>query len=288
MQDGDDDRRTGGGQRPSARQCGLAPGDRGTAARSRSRNWQHCRETGMDSSEKLQRLNVLLSNKPLQRMKAACSRPTVNEPGPRGSSDDRNAAARPRQCYYRPAGAAFTAERQSVGRTTSMTRTIFIVLTLVCGIGWTRSVTASAAPKGPWLSFETTACLGICPVYTVRVFSSGRIEYDGKRFVIQRGHRFGRLPAGRLEKLRQAVTEAGFNDLPANCCDCHDKTDAPTMIIGIHSEEGTKSVRHYHGCLSAPSSISELEKKIVALTGVSRWIGTEAEIRKQKWNRNSQ
>jgi hypothetical protein len=45
------------------------------------------------------------------------SRSTVNEPGPRGSSDDPNAAARPRQCYYRPSPTAFAAERQAVGRT---------------------------------------------------------------------------------------------------------------------------------------------------------------------------
>jgi hypothetical protein len=125
-------------------------------------------------------------------------------------------------------------------------------------------------------------------VFSIRVFSDRRIEYEGKRFVIQRGLRFGRLPAARLEKLRQAVAEADFNNLPTHCCDCRDKTDAPTKTIRIRSEKGTKSVSHYHGCLSAPPSISELENKIFALTGAARWVGSEAEIRKQKWNKNSQ
>ena len=41
----------------------------------------------------------------------------VNEPRPRGSHSERMKAAWPRQCYYRPAGTAFAAERQSVGQT---------------------------------------------------------------------------------------------------------------------------------------------------------------------------
>jgi hypothetical protein len=60
---------------------------------------------------------VPMSNMPLQRTKAVSSRSMVNEPGPRGSSDDPNAAARPRQCYYRPSPTAFAAERQGVRRT---------------------------------------------------------------------------------------------------------------------------------------------------------------------------
>jgi hypothetical protein len=45
---------------------------------------QRCRTDGSASSEKLRKLDVLPSNKPLQRMKAASSRSTVNEPWPRG------------------------------------------------------------------------------------------------------------------------------------------------------------------------------------------------------------
>ncbi len=59
------------------------------------------------------------SNPPLQRTKAVGSRPTGDEPRPRGSSNSLAAAARPRQCYYRPSRTAFAAERQAVGRTSN-------------------------------------------------------------------------------------------------------------------------------------------------------------------------
>jgi len=51
----------------------------------------------------------------MKRTKAVGSRSVFNEPGPRGSMEELAAAARPRQCYHRPAGTAFAAYRQGVG-----------------------------------------------------------------------------------------------------------------------------------------------------------------------------
>ena len=60
---------------------------------------------------------VPLSNPPMKRTKAVSSRPMFDEPGPRGSSEELAAAARPRQWYHRPTGTAFAAYRHNVRRT---------------------------------------------------------------------------------------------------------------------------------------------------------------------------
>jgi len=167
-----------------------------------------------------------------------------------------------------------------------MTKILLLVAFVACAIGWTRSTNSAEAKHVAWIKYETTSCFGVCPVFAIRVFEDGRIEYEGRRFVMQRGLRFGRLSSKRLEELRQAVAE--FKQLATHCCDCADRTDAPTTIIEVHGDEGNKTVRHYHGCESAPASISVLEDKIFTLTRAVRWVGSESERRKQKWNRNSQ
>ena len=53
------------------------------------------------------------------------------------------AAARPRQCYYRPAVAAFTAERQSVGQTMSISTKFKVVSVTVTALA---AVSAFSAP----------------------------------------------------------------------------------------------------------------------------------------------
>jgi hypothetical protein len=95
------------------------------------------------------------------------------------------------------------------------------------------------------------------------------------------------MQAAALEKLQHAVVDTKIAKLGEDCCNCIDRTDAPSTIIELADKSGTKTIRHYHGCSSAPDSIFDFEAAVLETTGATRWIGSEAERKKQKWNRNS-
>ena len=122
-------------------------------------------------------------------------------------------------------------------------------------------------------------------MFTLRVFANGRVEYEGKRFVVQRGQRRTRLSPDQLTKLRDVA--ARIVRLDTHCCDCHDRTDAPSTYMDVADNGLIKSIRHYHGCRSAPGEADDVEDKVMSITGAGKWVGSESERRRQKWNRNS-
>src|SRR6188508_3223081 len=77
----------------------------------------------------------------------------------------------------------------------------------------------------PWINLSRTECYGTCPVFTVRVFATGDVEYEGKRFVMQKGLRRRHLEPAELDRLRRAVTEANVSKLQRDCCNCRTRTD---------------------------------------------------------------
>lgn len=171
-----------------------------------------------------------------------------------------------------------------------MTRRLHILL-LVALAGLVASIAYAGGRDGDssqaWISIERTACYGTCPQFALRITSDGKVVYDGKRFVMRRGAQERRLQPAEVARLRRAVDQSGFARLEIHCCDCVTKTDAPSTLIDIADQNGVRSIRHYHGCSSAPESLSVLEESIISLSGAAKWIGSEAERDRQKWTRNS-
>jgi hypothetical protein len=143
------------------------------------------------------------------------------------------------------------------------------------------------AKPAPWISLSRTECYGTCPVFTVRVSATGDVEYEGKRFVIQKGVRRGHIGSAELDRLRRAIADANVSKLESNCCNCRTRTDAPWTYLQITTEGGMKAIDHYHGCSSAPAAVSALEDAIVSSTTAMKWVGSEGERSRQRWTRDS-
>ena len=166
------------------------------------------------------------------------------------------------------------------------------LLLLVALAGLVAPGAQAGVPKGevgqPWIRIERTLCYGTCPAFTVQITPEGDVTYDGTRFVMRRGVAKRRLRPAEVDKLRRAVDRAAFAKLDTHCCDCRDRTDHPWTLIDIADPNGVKSIRHYHGCSSAPGSLTALEETIISLSGAAKWIGSEPERHRQKWTRTSQ
>jgi len=130
------------------------------------------------------------------------------------------------------------------------------------------------APKKPWITLERTGCFGTCPIFTIRVFADGRVEWFGKKFVGEVGRKQRKMELPKLERLREAVAGSNIGKLAPDCCNCWEMTDQPWTHLEIASDKETSLVNHYHGCSKAPESLTRLEQEIISNTGVVKWIGS--------------
>lgn len=141
------------------------------------------------------------------------------------------------------------------------------------------AVTASnqlpAPRKSLLLRLERTACLGWCPRYIVEVDTDGSIRYVGTANVLTVGSTSGRLTPSAMAELRSAIDDAHLMTLAANCCDCFDFTDAPSVMITVADRSDPKTIRDYHGCGATPKLIRDLEDDLDRIMGTEKWIGTD-------------
>lgn len=128
------------------------------------------------------------------------------------------------------------------------------------------------------ITLERTACFGSCPIYSVTVHGDGTVDWNGIRYVKEKGQRTWSISQEKIEALKKAINKAKFTDL-------HDEytsygiTCSPSTITTVKFKDGSgKKVDHYHGDRSAPSVLGWLERKIDEISGTERYIG-------QSWER---
>ncbi len=120
------------------------------------------------------------------------------------------------------------------------------------------------------ITLERTVCFGACPVYELTIYGNGTVVYEGRQFVRVVGTRTTIISE---EKVRQLVSEFDRIDYFALSDSYEDYmvTDLPFAITSITIDERTKTVRHYHGDLSAPEELTELENRIDEIVDSKRW-----------------
>lgn len=67
-----------------------------------------------------------------------------------------------------------------------------------------------SADDPPFVTLQRTGCFGTCPDYTLTVFASGRIQYQGKAFVKLGGSHAGEIGPEQLNALDRAFARADF------------------------------------------------------------------------------
>jgi Domain of unknown function (DUF6438) len=125
------------------------------------------------------------------------------------------------------------------------------------------------------ITLERTLCFGTCPVYKLTVLRSGRVEFDGKDFVREKGQRTGRITAADFAKLAKKIDEIKFFELR----DRYDGknpdgtgvtvTDLPTKKTSVTRGNQTKTVENY---FRGPAGLKELEDLIDEVSKASVWI----------------
>lgn len=130
-------------------------------------------------------------------------------------------------------------------------------------------------------SLSRGACYGWCPVYEVRVYADGSVEYHGDDFVKVQGDATATLAPDQRKAIEELFMGHGYFDLADAYTDV-DWTDAPSSTTSFHLDGRDKTIRHYHGDQDAPAALSEIEDGLDQIVGIERWIGTEQERRDHK------
>lgn len=122
-----------------------------------------------------------------------------------------------------------------------------------------------------------TPCFGKCPVYSVTVHADGRVDYNGQRWVANKGAHNGRADSQELEKLNTLLQEKRLPLLvdyrpgkPA--CGTPVTTDMPGFTITLQQGDTSRSLYYYKGCPNAPDWLAELARQIDKAAGSGRWV----------------
>ena len=126
------------------------------------------------------------------------------------------------------------------------------------------------------ITLERTGCYGPCPSYKVTVHSDGTVEYEGIKYVKEKGTRKGKITEAEFRTLADKTEAIGFFKLK----DLYDQeqnpdgsittvTDLPTRITTVTKDNHSRTVKNYFG---GPKGLEELEGLIDEVTKSSVWI----------------
>jgi hypothetical protein len=135
---------------------------------------------------------------------------------------------------------------------------------------------SDAETKTLIIRLERVGCYGTCPAYTITIHGDGRLEYEGKGHVMEKGERQGRVEMDVIKALVMEFTNAKFWTLPAEYSDKNCSrycTDMATAVTELSVKGASYRVRHYYGCGGAPKALFDLESTIDKSAEVERWTG---------------
>ncbi|MBK8414537.1 MAG: hypothetical protein IPL22_08555 [Bacteroidetes bacterium] len=116
---------------------------------------------------------------------------------------------------------------------------------------------------------ERTPCFGKCPYYSIRIYKSGYVVYEGKRDVDKIGRFQTMLTQDAIKELGQFALNSGFFELANEYRNPH-LTDFPTIYIEVNYAGKKKKITHYDA--SPPDTLVNMENFIDALFSEStKW-----------------
>ena len=121
------------------------------------------------------------------------------------------------------------------------------------------------------ITMERTACFGRCPVYRLDISDSGKVVYEGRGFVKERGRHEGTIPVADVQALAKEIEAAGFFSLRDSYPP--DATDNASVITSVTIDRKTKRIEHNLGSRTAPAALEALYRRIDEVAGSKQWVG---------------
>jgi len=160
-------------------------------------------------------------------------------------------------------------QRKSVFR--AMAVLLVLVISLLSMAGATATGCTGSQPPTPTsgelkevvITLERTACYGTCPVYTLTIYGSGTVIYEGKDFVKTEGSVESTISEEKINQLVSEFDKVDYFSLNDSYVE-RVITDAPSAITSITFGGKTKTIEHHHGDL--------MENRIDEIVNSAQWI----------------
>jgi hypothetical protein len=125
-----------------------------------------------------------------------------------------------------------------------------------------QSVAQANDPDSLVAYIERTRCFGICPYYSIRIYRSGYVLYEGYEHVPNIGRFYTFLDKKQLESIGLKALETGYFELNDEYRNPY-LTDYPTVYTTVKYKGKSKSITHYDA--DPPENLVEMEKFIDSL-----------------------
>lgn len=123
------------------------------------------------------------------------------------------------------------------------------------------------------VEMSKTACFGKCPVYTVKVFDNGRVEYHGVMHTERLGVYSKTLDEATFGQLVDSLTRTNLSQYKEIYTS--GATDLPMTSITQHFRDSTKTVK---GDFDRPAPVKALEKQLKMVATTGDWIQEEMQV----------
>jgi hypothetical protein len=127
------------------------------------------------------------------------------------------------------------------------------------------------AQVSPKIVLSKGACFGDCPVYTLTIYNSGLVKFNGVRYTPMDGKHEKQLDEATYTDLIKTFDQANlwqFEDLYDM-----DIADLPTTTLSYADKDKLKTIK---GKANLPQEMLDLEKRLEELIGSEGWTMTEA------------
>ena len=121
------------------------------------------------------------------------------------------------------------------------------------------------------IAMERTPCFGSCPIYRLELDSSGKVVYEGRGFVKERGRRETTIPAADVQALAKEIEAAGFFTLRDNYPPA--ATDHASVITSVTIDGKSKRIEHNLSASKAPAVLEGLYRRIDDVARSKQWVG---------------
>lgn len=150
---------------------------------------------------------------------------------------------------------------------------IFIVILMFTACKSSKkSTTIQNVAPDDYLSLERSGCYGTCPIYQVKIYGNGTVQYIGERHVDNVGSYSSQLNQMDIHQLFQQASLAKWESYPEKYP--IDNVDFPQFRIGYQNEDKTYLIQANS---RADEELIALSKAIDLAIANLEWTLTEGE-----------
>ncbi|MBK9247692.1 MAG: hypothetical protein IPM69_06150 [Ignavibacteria bacterium] len=121
------------------------------------------------------------------------------------------------------------------------------------------------------ITMTRTACYGKCPIYTVTIYGTGVVEFEGFANTKLLGKHEAQIPVDSVRSLIAEIEKHEYYALN-DSYETYQMTDLASVITEVTIDDRFKKINHYKGDLTTPQHLSSIEVRIDEIATTHRWL----------------